>query len=105
MLARLLVLVGLLSLVSAAPKYVPAEGSPDQLTTVMKAEEVLDFSRIRALAHSDAGEPWHHTADLFFAVHAGKSEYVVVDAVKDTKGWDFSSYEDLKSEISCHLRD
>jgi hypothetical protein len=96
MLARLLVLVGLLSLVSAAPKYVP-EGSPDQLTTVMKAEEVLDFTRIRALAHSDAGEPWHHTADLFFAVHAGKSEYVVVDAVKDTKGWDFSSYEDLKS--------
>ena len=97
MFSRLVILLGLLSLVSAVPKYVPAEDSTDQLTTLMKTESSLDFSRIRALAHSDAGEAWHHTADLFFAVHAGKNEYVVVDAVKDTKGWDFSSFEDLKT--------
>jgi len=67
------------------------------MLTVVNSETDLDFARLRILAHSPEGEPWHHSSDLFFAVHAGKTEYSVVDSVKDTHEWDFSSYDDLKN--------
>ena len=83
-MSRLVLLLVLLALLG--PVFAAAAKGKEDLTTIVSSETELDFTRLRALAHSPDAEPWHHSSDLFFAVHSGKTAYSVVDSVKSTEG-------------------
>lgn len=92
MMFRLVVLLAVLALTWGTKR------DSEELKTIVNEDLPLpDFVALRAYALSPDAEPWHHTSDLFFAIHNGKSEYTVVESVKDTTGWDFSNYEELKT--------
>ena len=68
------------------------------LETVFKGDVAIDFDALRASAASATAAPWHHSADLLYAVHAGKQAFEVVESVKTTDGWDLTDYESIKDK-------